>query len=84
MRVDREYLVWKVRARHWEGLAIRCDLDPDPVVQRAIELVGAIPDAAYAVATRLREEGLAEEFTDLLEGKTVEHSRHCLELLQSR
>jgi len=48
------------------------------------DLVGGIPDAAYAVATRLREEGLAENFADLLEGKTVKHSRHRLELLQSR
>jgi len=83
MRVDREYLVGKVRLRHWEGLAIRCGLDPDPVLHRAIELVGAIPNAAYAVAARLRDEGLAEETVDLLERKTVEHSRRCLELLQA-
>ena len=84
MRVDREYLVWKVQKRHWEGLAVRCDLDPDPVVHRAIELVGAIPDATHVVGMRLKEEGLAEEFINLLEGRVIEHSQNCLELLQSR
>ena len=83
MRVDREYLVGKVRLRHWEGLAIRCGLDSDPVLDRAIELVGAIPNAATAVAARLRDEGLAEDTVDLLERETVEHSRRCLELLQA-
>jgi hypothetical protein len=29
MWIDREYRVWKIRRRHWEGLAVRCDLDPD-------------------------------------------------------
>jgi serine/threonine-protein kinase HipA len=26
MRIDREYRLWKIRRRHWEGLAARCDL----------------------------------------------------------
>jgi len=79
MRVEREYLVWKVRPRHWEGLAIRCGLDPAPLLDRAVELLGAIPDAAQATATRLREEGLVQEIVDRLERSTVEHSQRCLE-----
>ena len=84
MRVNREYLVWKLRRRHWEGLAMRCGLDPDPLLNRAIELVGAIPDAAHATATKLRGERLPEETVDRLESTTVEHSRQCLVLLQER
>ena len=79
MRVDREYLVWKLRSRHWEGLARQCGLDPGPVLDRAVELLGAIPDAAQATATRLREEGLVEGIVGRLERSTVEHSRRCLE-----
>lgn len=29
MRIDREYHVWKIRRRHWEGLAMRSELDPE-------------------------------------------------------
>jgi hypothetical protein len=45
MRVDREYHVWQIRRRHWEGLAVRCELDPERLVGRVMELVAAVPRA---------------------------------------
>lgn len=83
MRVDREYLIWKIRRRHWEGLAIRCGLDPDPVVERTIELLATVPEAAHSTANRLRAEGLAEETVLHLEGKVSSHSQECLRLFQT-
>ena len=74
------------------GLPMRESADPGAdvgalidalVLNWAIELVGAIPNAANAVAARLKDESLAEDTVDLLELKTVEHSRRCLELLQA-
>jgi serine/threonine-protein kinase HipA len=81
MRMDREYQVWKIRARHWEGLAERCDLDPGPLVERIAELVEAIPDATRATATGVREEGLNHDIVDRLEEAIVSHSQRCLEFL---
>jgi serine/threonine-protein kinase HipA len=81
MRVDREYLVWKIRKRHWEGLALGCGLDPRPVVERADELLAAIPDAARTTAAKLKGEGLPSESVDLIEQTIAEHSQERLVVL---
>jgi len=81
MRVDREYLIWKLRRRHWEGLAIRCGLDPGPVVERTIEVLEAVPGAARDAAGRLKGEGLSEEIIDRLEERITSRSDECLGLL---
>ena len=81
MRVDREYHVWKIRPRHWRGLADRCGLDPEPVLQRVRELVTAIPDAVARAAAEVREEGLNHEIVDRLEGTIGQHAEGCLRIL---
>lgn len=81
MRIDREYHLWKVRRRHWEGLAIRCDLDPDPVVDRVAELVAAIPEATRRAASELRERGTTHDVLDRLEDTIPDHAEHCSRVL---
>lgn len=81
MRVDREYLAWKLRRRHWEGFAARCDLDPHPLIQRAVELLAAIPEAAQRTAALLLEEGLPDERVFQLEERVTTHSQECLALV---
>lgn len=81
MRVDREYALWKIRRRHWAGLAARCDLDPEPVVERVAEVVAAVPDAIQRAASAVREEGLRHEVIERVETEVRAHSARCLEAL---
>lgn len=81
MRVDREYALWKIRRRHWAGLAARCDLDPEPVLDRAAEVVAAVPDAVERAASEIREEGLRHEVIERVETEVRAHSARCLERL---
>ena len=81
MRVDREYHVWKIRPRHWRGLADRCGLDPDPVMQRLRELVTAIPAAVARAAAEVREEDLDHDIVDRLEEEIGQHAEGCLRIL---
>ncbi len=81
MRVDREHQVWKIRPRHWRGLAERCGLDPDPVMQRVRELVTATPAAVSRAGAEVREEGLDHEIVDRLEGAIGQHVESCLRIL---
>ncbi len=81
MRIGGEYRSWKIRRRHWEGLAAQCDLDPDPVVERVGELVGAVPAAMERVSSEVRSEGAHHDIIERLEGEVREHSRRCLEAL---
>ena len=81
MRVDREYLVWKIRPRHWRGVADRCGLDPDPVMDRIRELVTAIPVAVDHAAAEVREEDLDHGIVDQLEEEIETHVEGCLRIL---
>ena len=81
MRIDREYRLWKIRRRHWEGLATRCDLDPDPVVERVGELLGAVPAAMERASADIRSEGARHDIIERLEVEVWEHSQRCLEVL---
>jgi serine/threonine-protein kinase HipA len=81
MRVDREYHLWKIRRRHWEGLAVRCGLDPEPVVERMVEVVAAVPAAVERAASAVREEGIVHEIVDRVEAEVRDHSQRCLQLL---
>jgi serine/threonine-protein kinase HipA len=81
MTIDREYRLWKIRRRHWEGLAARCDLDPGPVVERVAQLVAAVPSALERAAVEVRSEGVQHEIIERLEEDAVEHSTRCLEVL---
>ena len=78
MRVDREYHVWKIRPRHWQALANRSDLDPDPLLERVHELVAAIPDAVTRTGAAVREEGLDHEIIERLEQAIGQHAEACL------
>lgn len=82
MRIDREYHLWKIRRRHWEGLAARCDLDPEPLVERIGQLVAAVPAAVEHAAAGLREEGIGDEIVDRVADEVREHSEHCLQALE--
>jgi hypothetical protein len=81
MRIDREYHLWKVRKRHWVGLAEKCVLDAEPVVQRTRELIAMVPGAVATTATKLRNEGLGCRVVDLLESDITSHSMDLLKLL---
>jgi len=81
MRIDREYHLWKVRERHWQGVASMCDLDPQPLVQRVAELAQAVPEATRVTAAGVREEGINHEIVDRLEEDITEHASRCLGLL---
>jgi serine/threonine-protein kinase HipA len=81
MRIDREYHVWKIRPRHWRGLADRCGLDPDPVMQRVEELVTAVPAALAQAAAEVREEDLDHEIVGRLEEAIGQHVEGCLRIL---
>jgi serine/threonine-protein kinase HipA len=84
MRVDREYLIWKIRARHWEGLAQRCELDVAPFLERVGGLLAAIPAAASGVAESLRGEGFDAPIIDELETEIRTYSIRCLEYVAER
>lgn len=81
MRIDRESRVWKIRRRHWEGLAVRCDLDPDPVIERVGQLAAAVPAAIGRAAAAVRSEGVHHGIIERLEHEVREHSQRCLEVL---
>jgi len=81
MRIDREYRVWKIRRRHWEGLAARCDLDPDPVIERVGQLVAGVPAALERAAAEVRSEGVRHDIIERLEVDVRAHSERCLEFL---
>jgi serine/threonine-protein kinase HipA len=81
MRVDREYALWKIRRRHWEGLAARCDLDSGPVVDRVAEVVASVPGAVERAAARVREEGLRHDIVERVEAEVRDHSMRCIEVL---
>jgi serine/threonine-protein kinase HipA len=83
MRIDREYRLWKIRRRHWEGLAARCDLDPAPVVERVGQLVADVPGALERAAGQVRSEGVEHQIIERLEADVREHSERCLEVLGS-
>lgn len=82
MRIDRKYHLWKIRRRHWEGLAVRCDIDPEPLLQRVIELVRAVPGAVERAAAAVREEGIEHDIVDRVEAEVRDHSERCLAALQ--
>lgn len=81
MRIDREYRLWKVRRRHWEGLAVRCDLDPAPLVERVAQLVAAVPTALERAVAGVRGEGVGHELVERVEVDVREHVEHCLDAL---
>lgn len=81
MRVGNEYLLWKIRGRHWEDLAERSGLDPGPVLDRVAELLKEVPAAVAAAAGELREEGLGGELVDALEQGISAHATDCLSRL---
>jgi len=81
MRIDREYRVRKIRRRHWEGLAARCDLDSDPVVERVSQLVAAVPAAVERAAAEVRAEGATHDIIERLEAEMGMQSRGCLGVL---
>lgn len=78
MRIDREYHLWKIRRRHWEGLAARCDLDPEPVVERVGELVAAVPAAMERARAGVRAEGAGHKILERVATEVREHSERCL------
>jgi serine/threonine-protein kinase HipA len=82
MRVDREYHLWKIRRRHWEGLAVRCDLDPEPLVGRVTELVAAVPGAVERASVAVRDEGIDHEIVERLESEIRKHSEDCLRTVE--
>jgi serine/threonine-protein kinase HipA len=82
MRVDREYHLWKVRRRHWEGLAVRCDLDPEPLLERIAELVADVLPAVERAAAAVRNEGIDHDIVDRLEAVIREHGETCLRELE--
>jgi serine/threonine-protein kinase HipA len=82
MRIDREYRLWKIRRRHWEGLAVRSDLDPEPLVERMRELLAAVPAAVARTAEGVRNEGLGNDLVDSLESQVLDHSIRCLQILE--
>jgi serine/threonine-protein kinase HipA len=81
MRIGREYRVWKIRRRHWEGLAARCDLDADPVIERVGQLVAAVPAALERAAAEVRSEGAHHGIIEGLEVEVRERSQRCLDVL---
>lgn len=81
MRVDREYHLWKIERRHWEGLAARCDLDPEPVVERVGQLLAAIPEAVDRVVEELVGEGVAGVALDRIASEIRAHGERCLQVL---
>lgn len=81
MRVDREYHVWKIERRHWEGLAERCRLDPGPFIDRVAEVLAAVPTAASEAAEEVRAHGVDDAFLDRLEGAIISHAQRCLNKL---
>jgi len=81
MRIDREYHLWKIRRRHWEGLAVRSGLDPEPVVERVAQLVAETPAAVERAAAGMRDEGVHHAFVERIEAEVRQHSAHCLEVL---
>lgn len=78
MRVDREYHIWKISRRHWEGLAERCHLDREPLVRRVAEVAADVPAAASAAATAVRGEGIQHDVLDRLEESITKHAADCL------
>ncbi len=83
MKIDREYHIWKIRRRHWEGLAVRCELDPGPLLDRVTELVAGIPAAILRAAAMVREEGLTHPVVDRAEGEIRDHAENCLRVLET-
>jgi serine/threonine-protein kinase HipA len=85
MRVDSEYAIRKIARRHWEGLAARCDLDAEPLIQRVEEVLQALPGAASAAVAEVSADGLEHNVLDRLEVAIRAHSMECLSRLgQSR
>lgn len=82
MRVDREYQLWKIRSRHWKGLATSCNLDPQPVLARVAELVADVPSAVERTAAALRAGGISHEVVGRLETTITERGHRCAELLE--
>lgn len=83
MRIDREYHLWKIRRRHWEGMAVRCDLDVKPLLARIMELVASVPAAVGRAAASVHAEGLDHDIVDRVERSVRDHGDHCLRLLES-
>jgi serine/threonine-protein kinase HipA len=78
MRVDREYQIWKVRARHWEELARKCGLDVEPAVKRIQQLLRAIPGAVQAVVADLQATDLEDGILETLPGQVIDRAIECL------
>lgn len=83
MRVDREYAIHKVRARHWRALAEHCGLDAGPVVDRVGEIVDQVQGAIGAVAALLHEEGLNDPIIGDLADAISSHAERCLDHLSA-
>lgn len=82
MRIDGEYHLRKIRRGHWEGLAIQCQLDPEPLLERITELVVAVPGAIERVCAAVRDEGIDHDIVARLETGIRGHSEACLQELE--
>ena len=92
MRIDREYRLWKIRRRHWEGLAARCGLDPEPVIERIGELLADVPGAVDRVRADLlatevqaavpQAAGVDAEMVDRVANEVREHAARCRQALR--
>lgn len=81
MKIHSEYQLWKIRRRHWEGLAARCDLDAEPVVIRVGEVVSALPEACDKAAVVVRAEGIDHEIVGEIERQVRKSADQCLRAL---
>lgn len=83
MRVDGEYAVGRIERRDWEGMARRCGLDAEPVVERVSQVADETPAAIERAAAAVKEEGLDHPIIDRMVAEVRSHSRRCLHALRS-
>jgi serine/threonine-protein kinase HipA len=81
MRIHSEYRLWRIRRRHWEGLANHAGLDPEPLVERVAQLVTAVPGAVERAAAGVRDEGMNHDILGRAEAEIRARSEHCLEMM---
>lgn len=79
MKIGNEYRLWRIGRRHWEGLANRAGLDPEPLVERVAQLVAAVPGAVERAAEGVRGEGVGDDVVERLESEIRQHGERCLE-----
>lgn len=82
MKIDGEYRLRNIQARHWRKLAVELKLDPDKTIRRVSELADQLADHVSTVKKQMVSEGLKHPIIPLLAEAVAKRAAAIRKMIQ--